>query len=156
MHGVNYLLSFPYIDKTRVGICGWSYGGFLTYLALTKQPDFFKVGVPALGITSLPHLYETAKKIFPPFAKILKDTMGDPEDKEILKKWQERSALSYVRQLQAKIKLIHSENDQRCPMEQAELFREKLSESGKTEGKDFEYTILKDWGHWSEDRECIL
>lgn len=41
MVGVNYLQSLPYIDKNRMGIDGWSFGGFMTLTMVTEHPDVF-------------------------------------------------------------------------------------------------------------------
>src|SRR5690606_3185868 len=43
--GVEYLKSLPYVDGSRLGIMGWSYGGFMTTSLMVKHPDVFKVGV---------------------------------------------------------------------------------------------------------------
>ena len=43
--GVEYLKSLNYIDSTRLGVHGWSYGGFMTTSLMTTYPDVFKVGV---------------------------------------------------------------------------------------------------------------
>ena len=43
--GVNYLKSLPYVDADRIGVHGWSYGGFMTISLMTNYPDVFKVGV---------------------------------------------------------------------------------------------------------------
>jgi dipeptidyl-peptidase-4 len=45
MKGVEFLQSLPYIDKDRMGVHGWSYGGFLTTNLLLRHPDVFKAGV---------------------------------------------------------------------------------------------------------------
>jgi dipeptidyl aminopeptidase/acylaminoacyl peptidase len=45
MCGVRYLLDQPYVDSTRVGIHGWSYGGFMTTYMMLNYPETFKVGV---------------------------------------------------------------------------------------------------------------
>lgn len=45
LHGVDYLKSLPYVDGSRMGIHGWSYGGFMTISLMLKAPDVFKVGV---------------------------------------------------------------------------------------------------------------
>jgi dipeptidyl-peptidase-4 len=45
MKGVEYLKSLPYVDSTRLGIHGWSFGGFMTTSLMTNYPDVFKVGV---------------------------------------------------------------------------------------------------------------
>ena len=45
MQGVHYLRSLPYIDMQRLGVHGWSFGGFMTISLMTNYPDVFKVGV---------------------------------------------------------------------------------------------------------------
>ena len=45
MEGVKFLKSLPYVDAQRLGIHGWSFGGFMTINLMTTYPDVFKVGV---------------------------------------------------------------------------------------------------------------
>jgi len=45
MEGVKMLMELPYVDKDRIGVHGWSYGGFMTISLITNYPDIFKVGV---------------------------------------------------------------------------------------------------------------
>lgn len=45
MKGVEYLKSLPYVDQDRIGVHGWSFGGFMTISLMTNYPDVFKVGV---------------------------------------------------------------------------------------------------------------
>lgn len=45
MVGVRMMMEQPYIDKDRIGVHGWSYGGFMTISLLTNFPEVFKVGV---------------------------------------------------------------------------------------------------------------
>ena len=45
MAGIRELLKAPWVDSTRVGVHGWSYGGFMTISLMTNYPDVFKVGV---------------------------------------------------------------------------------------------------------------
>lgn len=45
MKGVEWLLSHEWVDAERVGVHGWSYGGFMTISLMTHHPDVFKVGV---------------------------------------------------------------------------------------------------------------
>ena len=45
MKGVEFLKSLPYIDMNRLGVHGWSYGGYMTISLMTNYPDVFKVGV---------------------------------------------------------------------------------------------------------------
>ncbi|MBQ2109141.1 MAG: DPP IV N-terminal domain-containing protein [Bacteroidales bacterium] len=45
MEGVKMLKSLPYVDADRIGVHGWSYGGFMTISLITTYPDVFKVAV---------------------------------------------------------------------------------------------------------------
>lgn len=45
MEGVKFLKSQPWVDADRIGVHGWSYGGFMTISLITNYPDVFKVGV---------------------------------------------------------------------------------------------------------------
>ena len=45
MKGVEFLRTLPYVDMTRLGVHGWSFGGFMTISLMTNFPDVFKVGV---------------------------------------------------------------------------------------------------------------
>ncbi|MBQ6378467.1 MAG: S9 family peptidase [Prevotella sp.] len=45
MKGVEFLRTLPYVDMGRLGVHGWSYGGFMTISLMTNYPDVFKVGV---------------------------------------------------------------------------------------------------------------
>ena len=45
MKGVDYLRTQPYVDMNRLGVHGWSFGGFMTISLMTNYPDVFKVGV---------------------------------------------------------------------------------------------------------------
>ena len=43
--GLEWLLAHPWVDRERVGVHGWSYGGFMTISLMTNYPELFKVGV---------------------------------------------------------------------------------------------------------------
>ncbi len=45
IEGVKMLMELPYVDKERIGVHGWSYGGFMTISLITNYPEIFKVGV---------------------------------------------------------------------------------------------------------------
>ena len=49
--GVAYLKSLPYVDPMRIGITGWSYGGYMTLYALTHAPEVFKCGAAGGPVT---------------------------------------------------------------------------------------------------------
>jgi dipeptidyl-peptidase-4 len=45
MEGVRFLQSLPYVDAGRIGVHGWSYGGFMTTCLMLRHPEVFRVGV---------------------------------------------------------------------------------------------------------------
>jgi dipeptidyl-peptidase-4 len=55
--GLVYLSSLPYIDTTRLGVCGWGYGGFLVIHAMLDRPVAFKAGFAGAPITDW-HYYD--------------------------------------------------------------------------------------------------
>ena len=49
--GVDYLLSLGFVDRARIGIRGWSYGGFMTLNAMLNAPDLFRAGIGGAPVT---------------------------------------------------------------------------------------------------------
>ncbi len=56
--GVEYLVSLGFVDRARVGIRGWSYGGFMTLHAMLNAPDVFRAGIAGAPVTDW-HNYDT-------------------------------------------------------------------------------------------------
>jgi dipeptidyl-peptidase 4 len=52
IEGAKYFGGLPYVDKGRIGIWGWSYGGYMSTLALTKGADYFKTGIAVAPVTN--------------------------------------------------------------------------------------------------------
>ena len=144
--GADYLRTLPFVDGERIGIFGGSYGGFMSYIAVTKRPEVFKVGIPWVGISDLHRLYDEDMAHFKYY---LRQQMGDPEEDREL--WRDRSAIEFVANVRAKLLIGHGVNDPRCPVSQSRLFRERLLELGFREGTgsddDFEYHEFDDEGH---------
>ena len=49
--GVEYLVKQGLCDRTRVGMYGWSYGGYMSAMCLARRPDIFRVGVSGAPVT---------------------------------------------------------------------------------------------------------
>ena len=45
MKGIEYVKTLPYVDANKIGVHGWSFGGFMTISLMTNYPETFKVGV---------------------------------------------------------------------------------------------------------------
>ena len=141
-----YLRRLPYVDPERIGIFGGSYGGYMTFMAVSKKPEHWKAAVAWVGITDLPKLYEKSMEHFKYY---FRQQMGDPEKDADL--WRERSAIHFANNVNARLLMVHGVNDPRCPVEQSRQFRDRLAALGRHEGVDFEYAEFADEGHGSSD-----
>ena len=120
---------------SKVAIMGYSYGGFMTFLATAKKPDVWDAGVAGAGVTDWEEMYELADALFKKF----QDTLFDYK-KEL---WRDRSAIHFVENVKAPLCIIHPQNDSRTPLKPVLRYMFKLSELGKT----FEAHIVPDIGH---------
>lgn len=120
---------------SKVAIMGYSYGGFMTFLATAKKPDVWDAGVAGAGVTDWEEMYELADALFKKF----QDTLFDYK-KEL---WKDRSAMYFVENVKAPLCIIHPQNDSRTPLKPVLRYMFKLSELGKT----FEAHIIPDIGH---------
>ena len=128
----------------KIAIMGYSYGGFMTYLATVKEPDLWDAGVAGAGITDWEMMYEQADAAFRHFQEILFD-----RKREL---WRDRSAIHYVDNLKAPLCILHPQNDTRTPLKPVLKYMEKLIEKGKT----FEAHIMPDVGHMMTRVEDII
>ncbi len=93
--GVRWLAARPYVDGARVGVYGWSYGGYMTCRALQRAPDVFKVGVAGAPVTFWEG-YDT---------HYTERYMGLPAEKA--RGYHDSSVLTGVEALRGKLLLIH-------------------------------------------------
>jgi dipeptidyl-peptidase 4 len=56
--GVNFLKNLPYVDPARIGVFGWSYGGYMALMCMMQAPDVFAAGVSGAPVTDW-KLYDT-------------------------------------------------------------------------------------------------
>jgi len=117
---VKWLLGKPYIDGTRMGITGSSYGGYMTCLALTKGADFWTHGFAGSSVTDW-RLYDDI------YTERYMDTPQDnPEG------YKDGSALTYAKNLKGKLYLIHGDIDDNVHMQNTIYLISKLQDEGKS------------------------
>ena len=99
MKGVEYLKSLPYVDADRMGVHGWSFGGFMTISLMTNYPDVFKVGVAGGPVIDW-HWYEVM------YGERYMDTpQTNPEG------YKKTSLLYQAKNLKGKLQIIQGLND---------------------------------------------
>ena len=99
MKGVEYLQSLPYVDASRIGVHGWSFGGFMTISLMTNYPDVFKVGVAGGPVIDW-HWYEVM------YGERYMDTpQANPEG------YKKTSLLYTAKNLKGKLQIIQGYND---------------------------------------------
>jgi len=116
-----------WVDGTRLGVLGGSYGGFMTAW-LVGHTDRFRAAVAMRGCYNFSSFYGTSD-IGPWFGDYI---LGGPvyEREEL---YRSRSPLTYARNIRTPLLLLHSEMDLRCPIEQAEQLFVQLRRMGKAE-----------------------
>lgn len=106
--------SYPEVDRNRIGVSGGSYGGFMTNWLTARFPDRFKAAVTSRSISNWDSWYGSS------------DAQGLTEFEFNGTPWEQRelyrklSPLSYVENVTAPTLIIHSEEDWRTPMTDAE------------------------------------
>ena len=99
MKGVDYLRTLPYVDMSRLGIHGWSFGGFMTISLMTTYPDVFKVGVAGGPVIDW-KWYEVMYG---------ERYMGTPDDNP--EGYAKTSLISKAKNLKGKLQIITGYND---------------------------------------------
>ncbi|MCA0447122.1 MAG: S9 family peptidase [Bacteroidetes bacterium] len=98
--GLNYLFkTFPNADRSRVGVFGWSYGGFMTTSLMTRMPSFFKAGVAGAPVIDWKY-YETV---------YTERYMDSPEQNPA--GFSSANVINYVSNLKGKLLIIQGTSD---------------------------------------------
>src|SRR6266566_2533732 len=131
LDGVRFLASRPYVDSTRVGIYGWSYGGYMTCRALMQAPDVFKVGISGAPVTFWEG-YDT---------HYTERYMGLPSTNEA--GYRASSVLTYVEQLAGKLMLAQGLVDENVHARHIMRLIEALT----TAARDYELVLFPEARH---------
>jgi dipeptidyl-peptidase-4 len=115
--GVEYLVSLPYVDAGRIGVYGWSYGGYMTLMCMVRAPDVFRAGVSVAPVTDW-RLYDT---------HYTERYMGHPEENP--DGYQDSSVLSHIENLSGKLLLVHGMADDNVLFQHSVLLMEALQKA---------------------------
>jgi len=125
MLGIDELLKRGYIDEQRMGVTGGSYGGFMTNW-LIGHSDRFKVAVTDRCVYNLATMFGSSDIGWDLGYDNLETTPW-----ENLEKYMHMSPAGYVQNIHTPLLIIHSEQDLRCPIEQAEQLFTALKWMGR-------------------------
>lgn len=119
MTGIQYLKSLSYVDSTRIGVFGWSFGGFMTLSLMTDHAETFKVGVAGGPVTDW-NLYEVM------YGERYMDTpQENPEG------YAKVSVLDKVDKLKGNVLVIHGGIDPTVVPQQSFRFLERCIKKNK-------------------------
>ncbi|MBE3109009.1 MAG: S9 family peptidase [Acidobacteria bacterium] len=126
MAGVDALIEKGIADPNRLGVLGWSYGGYLT-CRIVSQTTRFKAAVVGAGITDLYSMYGTSD-----LPGLLDMYFGGPPFGAKRALYQERSCVSDADRITTPVLILHGQNDGRVPLGQATELYWALKGRGKT------------------------
>lgn len=118
MEGVKFLKSLPYVDANRLGVHGWSFGGFMTTNLMCSYPDVFKVGVAGGPVIDW-KLYEVM------YGERYMDTpQENPEG------YESSNLLNKAKNLKGRLQIIVGYNDPTCVLQHSLSFLRKCEDVG--------------------------
>ena len=116
--GVGYLRGLPYVDASRIGLWGWSYGGFITSYALTHSKSF-RVGIAGGSVTDWAN-YDSVYT-----ERIMRTPQNNPEG------YRQTSVLAAAKNLHGKLLLLHGSIDDNVHVANTIQFAYELQKAGK-------------------------
>jgi dipeptidyl-peptidase-4 len=114
-----YLKTLPYVDPNRVGIWGWSYGGYMTALCMTLGADVFKAGISVSPVTNW-RFYDTIYT-----ERYLK------RPQENAAGYDDNSPVTHAAKLRGPYLLIHGTGDDNVHFQNSIAFENALIDAGK-------------------------
>lgn len=110
MQGINYLKSLPFVDVDRIGVHGWSFGGFMTLNLMLRHPETFKVGVAGGSVVDW-EMYEIMYG-----ERYMDMPQENPEG------YERTDMRNYIPNLNGKLMLIHGVQDSTVVMQHSMRF----------------------------------
>lgn len=118
MEGVKFLKSLPFVDAARIGVHGWSFGGFMTTNLMCTYPDVFKVGVAGGPVIDWKY-YEVM------YGERYMDTpQENPEG------YASSSLLNKAKNLKGRLQVIVGYNDRTCILQHSLSFLRACEDAG--------------------------
>jgi dipeptidyl aminopeptidase/acylaminoacyl peptidase len=120
----SYLKTLPYVDSSRIGIWGLSYGGFFTLIAMTDQPKLFRAGVDVAGVVDYAMYYSD-----PYHGDWTASRIGTPEQNP--KVYANASPISHIDRLERPLLVLHGTSDVNVPYLESVWLIDEALKKGK-------------------------
>ncbi len=120
MVGVDYLKSLKYVDSKRMGLMGWSFGGFMTTSIMTRYPDVFKVAVAGGPVIDWSY-YEVM------YTERYMDTPQTNPDG-----YKDANVMNHIDNLKGKLLVIHGAQDNVVVWQNSMMFLKACVDKGKS------------------------
>lgn len=140
--GKKWLASQDYIDSTKIGIIGGSYGGYMTLAALAFKPDEFNVGVDIFGVANWLRTLKEIPPYWESFKKALYEEIGDPNTADTIR-LKQYSPLLHASNIKKPLMVLQGANDPRV----LQVESDEVVAAVKKNNVPVEYVIFPDEGH---------
>ncbi|MFO7721675.1 MAG: alpha/beta fold hydrolase, partial [Bacteroidales bacterium] len=107
IEAAKYFGGLSYIDKDRIGIWGWSYGGYMSTLAMTKGADYFKTGIAVAPVSNWKYYDNIYTERF------MRTPQENGENYDI------NSPINHVKKLKGNYMLVHGSTDDNVHVQNA-------------------------------------
>ena len=135
------LAATGYVDTTRIGIIGGSYGGYMVLAALTLAPDEFAAGVDLFGISNWLRTLTSIPPWWEAFRQALYEEMGDPATDSV--RLHRISPLFNAGNIRAPLMVLQGANDPRV----LQVESDEIVAAARANGVPVEYVVFPDEGH---------
>ena len=136
-----YLASLGYVDETKIGIAGGSYGGYMVLAALAFKPDEFAVGVDLFGVSNWVRTLQSIPPYWESFRKSLYKEIGDPN--KDLENLRAVSPLFHADKIVKPLIVLQGANDPRVIKPESD----EIVDNIKKRGGVVEYVLFDNEGH---------
>ncbi|MER3523462.1 MAG: peptidase S9 [Ignavibacteria bacterium] len=150
--GVRYLIERGIADPKRVGICGGSYGGYVTLAGLAFTPDLYAAGFSIVGPSNIITLLNSIPPYWAPLQKMFKVRVGDKDDPKEREMLERQSPLNAATNIKAPLFVVQGANDPRVKKAESDQIVAALRDLGR----QVEYIVAPDEGHGFAGKENRL
>ena len=140
--GKKWLAEQEYIDSSKIGIYGGSYGGFMSLAGIIQYPKEFAVGVDLFGVTNWIRTLRSIPPYWESFKVALYDEMGDPSSADSVR-LRTISPLFNTDKIKTPLLVLQGSNDPRV----LQVESDEIVAGAKKNGTPVEYVLFPDEGH---------